>query len=139
MFQRPDGILTRLTLGESRCRLENASLPANRLVSRMRARSDSTCAKGSMPAAGSSSIRTSSTREAGTGEQIQVHGAGDVHGPVERRFERGLDAGAQPVGAQEGRQPVRADDHGRKSDEEACAGGASWAVGGWRAVGSSSA
>ena len=28
MFQAPDGIFTRFTLGESRWRLENASLPA---------------------------------------------------------------------------------------------------------------
>ncbi len=39
--------------------------------------------------------------EAGTGEEIQVNRA-QVNGPVERGFERGLDARAQPIGARMG-------------------------------------
>ena len=65
MFQGPEGIFTTLTLGLSRRRLENARLPANKLVQRMRACRDSTCTKGSIPAAASSSIRTSSTVKPG--------------------------------------------------------------------------
>ena len=54
--------------------------------------------------------------EAGAGEEIQMHGA-DVHRAVERRFERRLDAGAQPIGAQ-GREPAARRRARHQSDEK---------------------
>ena len=62
--------------------LEKTSFPRNRLDSFIRARSDSTWAKGSD--AGSRIVINQNIvdTETGPGEKIQVDGAGDVHGPV---------------------------------------------------------
>jgi len=50
-------------------------------------------------------------REAGSGEEIKMNVLHDVHGPFERRLERGLDARPQPVRAKVRRGQARCDHH----------------------------
>ena len=79
MFQAPDGHLDQVDAGRvaafGEAKTGESEFAREQASQRMRARMDSTCAKGSMPAAGSSSIRTSSTVKPGPGEKIQVNGA----------------------------------------------------------------
>ena len=58
--------------------------------------------------------------EAWACEKIQVNRAGDVDRPVQRSFERGLNAGTQAVRAKEWRQHA-GHNHGCESDEKRAA------------------
>ena len=90
----------------------------NRLIKLTRACIDSTCANGSMPARGSSSISTSFTVKPGPVKRFRLT-APMCTGPVERCFERRLNAGAQPVRPQERRDEAGGQHHQQRRKKDA--------------------
>ena len=113
MFQGPDGILTTLTLGVSRRRLENARLPREQ-AGPADARLQGLDVREGLDAGGWIVVDQDIVdSEAGAGEEIQVNGA-EMYGAIERRFKSRLDARTKAIGADSRRGQSNRDHHQRR-------------------------